>query len=635
MFNYGFIKVACGIPLLKIADPIFNVEKHLSLIKKADEEGAYLILFPELSLSAYTCGDLFLNSQLIENCYLALKNLVKATENLEILVVAGIPVLFENKLYNSAVAFQKGKILGVVPKSYLPNYKEFYEQRWFTSGKNIKGKSINLNGFEIPFGTDIIFSLKKTLEVSIGIEICEDLWHINPPSSFYAENGATIILNLSASNSTVTKDEYRRLLVRTQSAKTISAYLYCNSGVYESTTDMVFDGSSFIYENGVELASSKRFLFDEQLIFADIDFEFLNFERSRLNTFNSGGGEIRRVYFDGRREDEKLSRKIDPMPFVPKDKEKLEERAREIFNLQTTGLIRRLKSIKNPKAVIGLSGGLDSTLAFLVTFESLKKMGLPPENLKAITMPGFGTSKKTLENVKKLCKNLGVDLEVISIKKLSRDVLNLIKHSEDLRNVVYENTQARARTYLLMMKANQIGGIVIGTGDLSEIALGFCTYNGDHISMYNVNASVPKTLVRFIIEEKAKEYDEKIAKILKEILHQPVSPELLPPEKGEISQRTEEKIGPYELHDFFLYNFARMGFGYKKILFLAKIAFKDKYEGKTIEKWLKVFFDRFVKNQWKRDCVPGGPKVGSVDLSPRSSWRMPAEVDPLAFTETQ
>ncbi len=626
MFRYGFLRISCAIPVIEIAAPFKNIEKHLELIKKAEEKKSQIILFPELSVTSYSCGDIFGNSNLLNDTLNAIKILLNKTRDIESVIVFGAPLFFKNKLYNCAFVTQKGNILGIVPKSYLPNYKEFYEKRWFESGKDITGEFVELYGNKIPFGCDLLFSLNENSKIKFAIEICEDLWTIDPPSSKYAKNGAIILLNLSASNALVTKDDYRKLLVKIQSAKTISCYAYCNAGIFESTTDMVFDGSSFIYENGVELAKSERFEIKEQIIYADIDTDFLLLERSRINSFEIAIDKLREINFELREDHPPFERKVDPLPFVPKDKNALEERTKEIFNIQVTGLVRRLESLKDKKAVIGLSGGLDSTLALLVTMEAFRKLSLPFSDIFPITMPGFGTTKKTLKNVEKLCGIYGLNLEKIDIKKLSKDVFKEIKHPSDRIDIVYENTQARLRTLLLMMKANQVGGIVIGTGDLSEIALGFCTYNGDHMSMYNVNAGVPKTLVRFIIEQKAIESGDEAKKVLFDILNQPVSPELLPAINGKISQKTEEKIGPYELHDFFLYNFVRMGFDYEKIFFLAQNAFKDKYTLDGIEKWLTLFLNRFFANQWKRDCVPAGPKVGSVDLSPRSSWRMASEI---------
>lgn len=632
MFKYGFVRIACAVPTINIADPLNNVEQHLKLIKNADKNKSDIILFPELSITSYSCGDIFHNTSLKEKTLLAIKKLLDATIDVKTLLVFGAPIVFKNKLYNTAIVAHNGKILGIIPKSYIPNYGEFYEKRWFESGVNLRNENINLYGYDIPFGRDVLFCMEDS-NVKIGVEICEDLWAINPPSSEYAMNGAIILLNLSASDALVTKDEYRKLLVKIQSAKTISAYAYANTGIFESTTDMVFDGSSFIFENGVELVSAERFSLESQLIYADVDTEFLIYERSKITSFENKSTELRNITFKPRNEEAELIRNIDPLPFVPKDKKTLEERTEEIFNIQVCGLIRRLKSLKEQKAVIGLSGGLDSTLAFLVVSEAFKRLSLPFTDIYPLTMPGFGTTRKTLGNVKKLCQLYGIPLEVIDIKKISKEVFKSIGHPLDKTDTVFENTQARARTYLLMMKANQVGGIVVGTGDLSEIALGFCTYNGDHMSMYNVNAGVPKTLVRFIIEMKAIKSEDRIKKILFDILEQPISPELLPPQNGKIIQKTEEKIGPYELHDFFLYNFVRMGYDYEKILFLANRAFKNKYDLKTIEKWLKVFFNRFFTSQWKRDCVPAGPKVGSVDLSPRSSWRMSSEINPESFIE--
>lgn len=632
MKQFGFIKAACAVPFGKIADCRHNATQIISLIKQASAKNASVVVFPELAITSYTCGELFTNETLIRDARTALFDICNATKHLNILSIVGLPLMHNNKLFNVAAVINKGIILGIVPKSYVPNYKEFYEGRWFTPGLDMPHDTIDLDGYFIPFGTKLLFRDNNDLNAIIGVEICEDLWHVIPPSSHQAQAGATVLCNLSASNALIAKDDYRHSMVKNQSAKCIAAYIYCNTGMGESTTDVVFDASSFIYENGIELSSSEKYLRKDQLFFADIDIERLVLERSRLNTFTSVAGDFITIDFEGPAQHGEFERAVDPHPFVPKDKLLLDERCKEILNIQSSALCKRLETLNGSKVVIGLSGGLDSTLALLVVLKAFDTLKLNKKNIIALTMPGFGTSDATYKNVLLLCKTLNIPCEQISIKDLSEQVYKLVKHDKNKKDTVYENVQARARTFLLMTRANQENGIVIGTGDLSEIALGFSTYSGDHISMYNVNASVPKTLVKFLIQWQAQQYGGTIKKILDTISVQPISPELLPPNGKQIAQKTEDIIGPYELHDFFLYYFVRYGFTAEKILFLAPHAFGKKYTPVIIKKWLTVFMQRFMQNQWKRDCVPAGPKIGSIDLSPRGSWRMPSEVDWKRFS---
>lgn len=632
--NYGFIRVAAAIPFNKVADIDHNTEEILKLIKEASYKGASVIVFPELTLTTYSCADLFFNSVLLKKSIDSLLYLAEKTKKYNIISFIGLPIINQDKLYNCAAALCNGKILGLVPKSFLPGYREFYEPRWFNGIETDTPDYINISKEKIPFGRDILFINKNIENLTIGVEICEDLWMPIPPSSYQAIAGATILCNLSASNVLVTKNEYRRELIKNQSSRCFAAYIYSSTGVGESTTDLVFDSDAIIAENGEIVAESKRFLRESQLIYADIDLERLIKERIIQKNIKNSTKQFRFIEFSAEEIKFKIEKKINQTPFVPQQKDKLKERCLEIINIQSTALAKRIESCLNSKAIIGVSGGLDSTLALLITvncFDILKK---DRKEIIAVTMPGFGTTDFTYNNVTKLCRKLNVTILEKPIKDLSMSVFKTVEHSPDIHDVVYENIQARARTYILMTVANQTNGIVVGTGDLSEIALGWSTYNGDHISMYNVNSSIPKTLVKFLIKEISDmQSDEELKNILRLILEQPISPELLPPDKGKISQKTEDIIGPYELHDFFLYYLIRFGFGPKKILFLAELAFKNKYDKDTLMKWLKVFLKRFINNQWKRDCVPAGPKVGSIDLSPRGSWRMPSETELKTFLE--
>ena len=616
---FGFIRVAAASPKVWVGDIEKNSKEIVKLIKEADENRSFAIVFPELSLTSYTIADLFFQKVVFDEIEKALKFILESTKDLNIIFIIGSPMIFKDRLYNSAFICQRGEILGIVPKSYLPTYREFYEKRWFDSGKNIKNCYID----NIPFGVDLLF---KSDDTTFGVEICEDLWAVIPPSSYQAISGSELIFNLSASNEYVGKYEYRRELVKSQSARCIGGYIYASSGVYESTTDLVYGGHLIIAENGIVLNENKRFQRESEIIYADIDIEKLRFIRLNETSFKDESiKDFRVVKTFKTNKIKSVKRYIDPHPFVPSESTLRDRRCEEIFNIQASSLAKRVEHIGNPKLILGISGGLDSTLALLICKKTFEILNRDSKDIIAITMPGFGTTGRTYENAKKLCKYLNVDFREIDIKDAVLDHFKEIGKDPNIHDITYENAQARERTQVLMDIANKEGGIVVGTGDLSEIALGFSTYNADHISMYNVNASVPKTLVRYLIDWVATKVDEKIAKVLKDISHTPISPELLPKKDEELVQKTEEIIGPYELHDFFLYHFIKYGAAPKKILYLAKLAFKEKYDKKTIKKWLKLFIKRFFANQFKRSCMPDGPKVGSISLSPRGDWRMPSD----------
>lgn len=626
--KYGFIKVASAIPELRVADCAFNASKIKELIEKADAEGVEIVCFPELSITSYSCADLFFQKQLLDNAERALEKLLKDTEELEIINIVGMPVRTANQLYNCAVVFCKGKIIQVVPKINLPNNNEFYEKRWFTSGEILAPENIVQAGQETLISTKHII---KTNGFSFGIEICEDLWVPTPPSSELVVNGAEIIFNLSASNELVGKHNYRKQLIEQQSARCHCGYVYASAGFGESTTDLVFLGNAFIAENGKILAESERFSFAPQLIITEIDIERLRAERLKdSNFFNNRDNTIffETQYFFERKVSEKanrLTRKINLHPFIP-PVEKRDESCREIFEIQIGGLAKRWQHARIDKLVIGVSGGLDSTLALLVCAKTADKLGYDRKRILGVTMPGFGTTDRTYNNALKLMKSLGITMLEVNIKNACLQHFKDIGHNPEIHDVTYENVQARERTQILMDLANKQNGLVVGTGDLSEMALGWSTYNGDHMSMYGVNSGIPKTLVRNLVDWAADQPNEKSAEILQDILNTPVSPELLPgDEKGEIKQRTENIVGPYELHDFFLYYFVRFGFTPNKIQFLAKQAFGNKYSEESINKWLKLFLKRFFQQQFKRSCSPDGPKVGSLNLSPRGDWRMPSD----------
>ncbi|HHD2753183.1 TPA: NAD(+) synthase [Clostridium perfringens] len=625
-----FIKVGAASPKVKISDTKYNLKEIESIILDAIDEEVKVLVFPELSISAYTCGDLFTNQKLIENCNLAIESLVNFSKGKDILIAVGAPLLYRYSLYNCAYIILNGKVLGIVPKSYIPNYSEFYEKRWFTEGFNIKGLNIDLHfQKEVPFGTDLIFSFES---LKIGFEICEDLWVTIPPSSNLALMGANLICNLSASNELVSKSSYRKSLVQNQSARTMSAYIYSSAGVHESTTDLLFSGHMLIAENGSIIKENNRFKRENDLLTGIIDLFRLDAERTknisfRNSTFNENN-EPRFIPFNLERTTIKnFDREIDKHPFLPKSQYAMESRCEEILNIQAASLAKRLEHTNLKKAVIGISGGLDSTLALLVVVKTFDMLNIPRKNIITITMPGFGTTDRTYNNAVTLCKELDCDFREINIVKAALQHFEDIGHDKDIHDVTYENVQARERTQILMDIANKEGGLLIGTGDLSELALGWCTYNGDHMSMYSVNCSIPKTLVRFLVSYFANhEISEDAKEALLDILDTPVSPELLPKDKeGKITQKTEDIVGPYELHDFFLYHFIKHGSSPERILFLAKEAFKNDYDEETIKKWLDKFIRRFFTQQFKRSALPDGPKVGSISLSPRGDWRMPSD----------
>ena len=625
---YGFIRVASATHKMRVADIDYNTEEIIKIVKEAQKKDVAIAVFPELSITGYTCKDLFFQNALHQKVLKAIEEIKNKTKELNIIFIIGAPLWHKNRLYNCALILQRGEILGAVPKSFLPEHKEFYEKRWFTEGRDIKNETIEINREKIPFGVDLIFNK----EAPFGVEICEDLWTTIPPSSYQAINGAIMHFNLSASDEIVGKHEYREALVSQQSARNISAYIYSSSGVFESTTDVVYSGDLLIAENGVILKKGERFKRDSQLITADIDIEYLKYYRKIETSYEDNKPkEVRVIETKELNQIKTLKRFIDPHPFVPKNRAKREQRCKDIFTIQTAGLAKRIEHIGEPKIVLGISGGLDSTLALLVADKTMKLLKRDSKDIIAVTMPGFGTTSRTYKNAVNLCKKLKVTFKEIPIKEAVLQHFKDIGQDPKICDVTYENAQARERTQILFDLANKENGIVLGTGDLSEIALGFATYGGDHLSMYNVNASIPKTLIRYVIEWVA-ESNEKIRDILKDIINTPVSPELLPEKNDKISQKTEEIIGPYELHDFFLFHMIKYGAEPKKILFLAKHAFKN-YDEKTILKWLKVFIKRFFINQFKRSCSPDGPKVGSISLSPRGDWKMPSDASMRVWME--
>jgi len=627
--NYGFVKVAAAVPLVQVADCFYNIEKIEGLMRQASEKGVQIIAFPELSVTGYTCLDLFAQQTLLDGAEAALLQLVSNTADLDILTIVGVPLRTENRLINAAVVFQKGAIRGVVPKTYLPNYKEFQEQRWFTSATELRESTISIGEEEYPMGSHLLF---RSGRLTAGIEICEDLWVPVPPSSLLAMEGANIIFNLSASNELIGKHAYLRSLICQQSARCMAGYVYASSGFGESSTDLVFAGNGIIAENGNLLAESPRFTMEEQLVISEIDIETLQNDRQVNTSFMYGTSGLPKekaqvVDFQVRIPDGfSLTRPVDPHPFTPSG-EALKERCEEIFHIQVAGLAKRLVHAHAQTAVVGISGGLDSTLALLVTVMTFDVLKMPRGQIIGITMPGFGTTDRTYTNACDLIRSLGVTLKEIPIKEACLQHFRDIDHDPSVHDVTYENSQARERTQLLMDVANQKNGLVIGTGDLSELALGWATYNGDHMSMYGVNGSIPKTLVKYLVEWVANhKVDDASRLTLLDIVDTPISPELIPAdENGNIKQKTEDLVGPYELHDFFLYHFLRFGSHPSKIYFLAQKAFAGIYDNATVKKWLYTFFRRFFQQQFKRSCLPDGPKVGSVSLSPRGDWRMPSD----------
>lgn len=630
--DYGFLRVASVVPRVNVADCKYNLNEIIEQITVACDKGAKLVVFPEMSLTAYTCGDLFFQDKLLSSAEAALAAIKEVSKSVDALIFVGLPVKGTCAIYNCAAAVFKGHILGVVPKTYLPNYKEFYEKRWFASSSFCREQEINLCGENVPFGTDLLF---KSGSVVVAAEICEDLWTTIPPSSHAALAGANVIVNLSASNEVIGKHKYLCELIGQQSARCMAAYIYASAGYGESTTDIVFSGNAIIAENGAFISKSERFADTPVMAVADIDIEKINNDRRMTTSFADCMAQNRKPFRTidfalGKREfDGTLLRRVNRHPFVPADDKMLNDRCEEIINIQALGLARRLSAIKCKNVVIGVSGGLDSTLALLVVAKVFDLLKLPRTGITGITMPGFGTTGRTHANAVALMEALGISIKEIPIGGAVERHFSDIGHDAAIQDVVYENSQARERTQILMDYSNKVNGIVVGTGDLSELALGWATYNGDHMSMYGINAGIPKTLVKYLVKWFADYYfsgNEVISPALHDIVDTPISPELIPAnENGEIKQKTEDLVGPYDLHDFFLYNMLRHGFSPRKIYVLAKVAFKGDYDDATIKKWLKEFIRRFFNQQFKRSCLPDVPKVGSVSLSPRGDWRMPSD----------
>ena len=635
--KYGFVKTAAATPKIRVADCDYNANQIIACVKEAYQNGASLLVFPELCVTGYTCSDLFLQSTLLKAAEKAVLKIKNETKDLDIVFVVGVPIAVKQSLFNCGVVICKGEILDAVPKVNIPNYSEFYEVRHFTSGKNTV-ESVSYAGED-----DVLISSKQIFrclgmdDFTIGVEICEDLWVAESPSIRLAQSGAAIICNLSCSDDLIGKAQYRRDLVKMQSAKLCCGYVYCDAGFGESTTDMVFSAQNIIAENGTIVSESCRF--NNGITYADIDVERLMSERRRTNTYidyipDSNSRYYSEKDFEIKKRDTKLSRTFPCTPFVPSDKSDLKNRCEEILTIQATGLATRLAHTGIQNVVLGLSGGLDSTLALIVCVHAFDMLSLDRKNIHTVTMPCFGTTKRTKSNAEKLAEAYGVSFEEINITLAVRQHFSDIGHDESVTNITYENSQARERTQILMDLSNKYNGLVIGTGDLSELALGWATYNGDHMSMYAVNASIPKTLVRYLTAYEAQKSDGTLKNVLLDVLDTPVSPELLPPDKnGEIVQKTEDVVGPYELHDFFLYYLVRFGYAPSKIYYMAKLSFKDKYSEETIKKWLTVFIKRFFSQQFKRSCLPDGPKVGSVTLSPRSDWRMPSDASVKAWLD--
>lgn len=628
----GFIKVAAATPAVQVANTEFNVKQIIESMNQAQKEGIRLLVLPELGISGYTCGDLFLQESLLNGCLSGLGELLHASAGMDMVIVVGLPFLHCGRLYNVAAVLFDGQLLGMVPKQNIPNYSEFYEARHFTpapaENEVITIPLLGECGKAVSFGPKLLFTAANLTSFVLGIDICEDLWMPIPPSSHHAMASATVIANLSASDETTGKDMYRRELVRNQSARLVCGYIYADAGEGESSTDLVFAGHNLIAENGMLLTETERF--HNGIAVSELDLGRLIGERRRMTTLNisspdMAGYEVK--YFSFRQTGEtKLTRPYSRTPFVPNDQSDRDQRCKEILNIQATGLKKRLAHTHCKNAVIGISGGLDSTLALLVTVKAFDMLGLEHSGIRAVTMPCFGTTDRTKENARQLTGQLGASLQEIPIHEAVQLHFRDIGHDPSVQDVTYENSQARQRTMLLMDIANQNNGMVIGTGDLSELALGWATYNGDHMSMYGVNASIPKTLVRYLVLYYAQTSpDEKLRHILMDILDTPVSPELLPPKDGKISQRTEELVGPYELHDFYLYYMMRFGYSPSKIYRLACYTFEEAYSTDTIAHWLRTFYQRFFAQQFKRSCLPDGPKVGSVALSPRGDWRMPSD----------
>ena len=627
---HGFLRLAAAVPDVRVADVNHNVEQIVALTRMAADDDVALAVFPELSITGYTCADLFFQSRLTDTAFEALDRIAQETKSCDTIIVVGAPLYHGNRLYNCGIVMQSGLVRGVVPKSFLPNYKEFYEKRWFTPGADVFDEWIRLNGEKVPFGVDLVFAGEHNLV--LGVEICEDLWNVVPPSSRLAQAGATVIANLSASNELVGKADYRRDLVRGQSARCVAAYVYSGAGPGESTTDVVFGGHGLIAENGIVLAETARFTASNELLCGDVDCERLRATRASETVMpdNDAFG-VRVIELSSLSIPSVLRREVTPLPFVPSEPSIRDERCHEIFSIQSCGLAKRLEHTNAHTVVIGVSGGLDSTLALLVARAAFERLGHDLDRIIAVTMPGFGTSKRTFTNAVSLCRSIGAEVREIDIVPACLQHFADIGHDPEQYDITYENVQARERMQLLMDIANREGGLVVGTGDLSELALGWCTYNGDHMSMYAVNSGVPKTLIQYLVRWVADQNSTEVRDVLLDILDTPITPELLPAhENGEIAQKTEELIGPYELHDFFLYHTVKYGARPRKIGFLAEHAFDGKYTPKEIKRWLDLFVKRFFSQQFKRSCIPDGPKVGTISLSPRGAWRMPSDaVDDL------
>lgn len=642
----GWFRVAAAVPTVTIANPDKNIDSIISLAEKAERMQVNLCVFPELCVTGYTCGDLFNQKLLLNATERAVESLCEWSMVKDVALVIGVPLRINQTLYNCAMVICGGKIFGAVPKTYIPDYNEFYEKRWFKSGAELNVEKFVYVGQKFPVSPNLLFNIEG---IDVGIEICEDLWVPIPPSCRQAVNGALITANLSATDETTGKHNYLRSLIRQQSARCRSGYVYASAGFGESSTDLVFSGNAIIAEDGAILKEGERFSLEPQLVVGDIDVEKLLLDRTKFNSFHDNiatpsdsafkridvelGGAGTFVYNDDK-ESNRILRKVIPYPFIPSDKAHLEENCREITNIQTWGLIQRLNATGCKNVVIGISGGLDSTLALLVAVKAFDRLGIDRKGVHAITMPGFGTTGRTRGNAWKLMEELGVDMREISINDAVSLHFKDIDHNSKVHDATYENSQARERTQILMDLANKYGGMVVGTGDLSESALGWATYNGDHISMYGVNAGVPKTLVRHLVEFHASEAEPATAETLRDIIDTPISPELIPANAdGTIAQKTEDLVGPYELHDFFLFHTLRNGFTPTKIFFMAMEAFKEQHSADTIKKWLITFYRRFFSQQFKRSCTPDAPKVGSVCLSPRGDWRMPSDASSGAWIQ--
>ena len=622
--TYGFIKVAAAVPTIKVADVDYNIQQIESLAAQAEGHGVEVMVTPELCVTGYSCQDLFREQLLLDKAEEGILRLLDFTRKLDVIIIVGCPVVINSLLYNCAVMVQHGQVLGIVPKTYLPNYGEFYEKRWFASAQDLNPTDINFAGGTVRVSAEPLL-IKTCHGVKFGVEICEDVWAPIPPSNNLALAGADIIFNLSASDELIGKHKYLCSLLAQQSARTISGYVYASAGFGESTQDVVYGGNAMVFENGKLLVEGERFTLQPQIKIAQLDVEKLRTERRHNTTFINAQREAQANIVDAKsvgQHDFELIRDIDPHPFIPKDSD-MQASCEEILNIQVAGLIKRLYHINAQKAIIGISGGLDSTLALLVTVKAFDKLGLDRKGIIGITMPGFGTTDRTYQNAMKLMQTLGITIREISIAKAVTQHFEDIGHDIKVHDITYENSQARERTQILMDVANQVNGIVVGTGDLSELALGWATYNGDHMSMYGVNAGVPKTLIRYLVSYVA---GEMATDTLLDIIDTPISPELIPAdEQGRIKQKTEDLVGPYELHDFFIYYFLRYGFSPSKIFVMAQKAFANDYDDDTIKKWLKTFCKRVFTQQFKRSCLPDGPKVGTVSLSPRGDWRMPSD----------